>query len=90
MKEIISFGYWLRVEMDRYYISSAELAFHSGLGDTTINAYRQNKAIPHFKHAVFVSNALAQIANVRLFMNLSRQEVQLLSDRMLLEMSRLI
>ena len=87
---IENFGYWLRVEMDKYYVSTPELAFHCGLGDSTIISYRQNKATPKFKHAIFIADSLAQIANVRLFMKLSRQEVQLLSDRLLLEISRLV
>ena len=84
------FGYWLRREMDRADISMFELAFHCGLGESTIYYYKSGKSTPVFLHAIFLCNSIAKLQNHRMMMGLSRSEIQLLSDKMLIEISRTI
>jgi len=85
-----NFGGWTRREIERAETSVFELAFHCGLSEDTIRMYKEGKAIPSFRSAIYLCDALARLQNSRLGLKLSRPELRMLSDKLLIEISRII
>ena len=81
MAHMSEFGMWLHAETKRSGLFKRDLAFHSGITPQMISSYVRGKASPTMLTFRCICEALAYFQGMVLA--LSRPEIELLSDQLM-------
>ena len=71
-------------------VSNVRLAKHSGLSVSSISDYKTGLYVPSVKSLHWLCDSLAVLQNKSNSWKLSKSEVRLLSDKMIIEATRII
>jgi len=84
------FWLWLQFEMRSAKVSNVRLAESSGLPVTSISHYKTGLHVPSVKSLHWLCDGLALLQNKANSWKLSKSEVRLLSDKMIIEATRIM
>ena len=84
------FWLWLQFEMRCAKVSNVRLAKSSGLSVTSISHYKTGLYVPSVKSLHWLCDGLASLQNKSNSWKLSKSEVRLLSDKMIIEATRIM
>ena len=84
------FWFWLKREMKIADICSHRLSFHSNISELSICGYQKGMCFPSFKDLMLLCYSLALVQNKNNGWNLSKSEINILSDKMIIEATRIM